>query len=242
MHKTAFGSKMLLLLAAYFFVACQVGSTRSNKRSGGGPGNALEAASATEPATATQATDPAMSQDDPGTEENRVPAVVSASETLTWKRYRAFEHGLASGLSLSKDELCTELGRSSCINQAHLAVLGGNEPYVQAQYERLQGPSALTPIAVERIVLAACERRRILDRELGEQAVVFKDWGVSGSAVSSQKIKALATELYRRLLARDPMEEELTSLENILQVVQAPEKVALSICFAIGSQAENVFL
>lgn len=166
----------------------------------------------------------------------------AAAEFLTWKRYRAFESGLMSGLELGKDEVCSELGRGSCIDQVHLAVLGGNEPYVSAQYERAQAPTILTSIAVERVVLAACERRLALDEGLGSSAVVFKYWSASDAAVPEDKVREQTKELYRRLLARDATSEELAASVDILKIVTTPEKLALSLCLVVGTQVENVFL
>jgi hypothetical protein len=166
----------------------------------------------------------------------------AAAEFLTWKRYRAFEHGLMSGLELGKDEVCSELGRGSCVDQVHLAVLGGNEPYVSAQYERAQAPTILTSIAVERVVLAACERRLALDKGLGTGAVVFKYWSAADAAVPEDKVKAQTKELYRRLLAREATGEELAASVDILKIVTTPEKLALSLCLVVGTQVENVFL
>lgn len=166
----------------------------------------------------------------------------AAAEFLTWKRYRAFENGLMSGLELGKDEVCSEIGRGSCVDQVHLAVLGGNEPYVSAQYERAQAPTILTSIAVERVVLAACERRLALDKGLGTGAVVFKYWSASDAAVPEDKVKAQTKELYRRLLAREATGEELAASVDILKIVTTPEKLALSLCLVVGTQVENVFL
>lgn len=163
-------------------------------------------------------------------------------ETLVWKRYRAFENALASGLALSKEQVCKELGQSSCIDTIHLTVLGGNEPYVNAQYERAAAPSILTSVAIERVVLAACDQRLKLDRDAGSAAVVFKHWSMSSATISPTQVEAQTRDLYRRLLARDPESDELAASRDILDLKLSPEKTALGLCFAIASQAENVFL
>lgn len=245
MHISTFKSRLLFFFMLAFATACHFSSGPSNLRSDTRRGNAPKAVDDVETESDIDESEASYTETSESSEQNnsdRIPNLKKSSETLTWKRYRAFEHGLASALNLPANELCTELGRSSCINEAHLSVLGGNEPYVNTQYERLQAPSALTPIAVERIVLAACERRRILDRDLGEKAIIFRGWTTSTTTVSASQIKALGEDLYRRFLARDPTEAEIQGLDKIRELVQVPEKIALSVCFVIGSQTENVFL
>lgn len=163
-------------------------------------------------------------------------------ETLTWKRYRPFEHALLSGLSLQKSEVCMELGQSSCIDEVHLTVLGGNEPYENAQYDRAEAPTILTSVAVERVVLAACDKRLTLDKGLASNAVVFKHWPLTKAKVSEAQFKKQTQELYRRLLARDATDAELGVAAELRGMISAPDKLALSLCFMVGSQAESVFL
>ena len=168
--------------------------------------------------------------------------LAQGSETLIWKRYRPFEHALMSGLALSKTEVCMELGKRSCIDEIHLTVMGGNEPYQNAQYERAQSPTILTSVAVERVVLAACEQRLSKDKSLGSQAAVFNQFPISDQKVSKKKIRAQARNLYNRLLARDPNDDEIDVIFELLDMNMSAEKIALSMCFVIGTQAENLFL
>jgi hypothetical protein len=165
-----------------------------------------------------------------------------APETIVWKRYRAFEDGLSQGLQVDKARLCLELGQHSCIDKVHLTVLGGNEPYTMGQYEAARSPTILTGIAVDRIVLAACEARLTLDQGLGAGAVVFKSFPLNAAEVSPEQARNLAASLYQRLLARDATAEELTIAQDILKITQGGSKVALAMCYAVGSQIENIFL
>jgi hypothetical protein len=165
-----------------------------------------------------------------------------AGLNLVWKRYRALEDGLMKGLGLPKNQVCTELGVHSCIDTIHLTVLGGNEPYVSGQYERVHSPTVLTAVAVDRVVLSACGRRLEMDRTAGTSAVIFKHFPLSGGAPNADQVKAQATELYRRLLARDPEANELQMITSFAGSAGSPDKLALSLCFAIGSNAENIFL
>lgn len=163
-------------------------------------------------------------------------------ETLVWKRYRAFESGLMDGLQLPKADVCVEGGQFSCIETVHLTVLGGNEPYQNAQYERAATPTALTPIAVERVILSACGKRLGLDKGLGASAVVFKHFALSGAMPGPEQIKKQTAELFQRLLARDATEAETGIAQSMTQTMLTPEKLALGLCFVVGSSSENVFL
>ena len=169
-------------------------------------------------------------------------ALTSSPEMIVWKRYRALEAGLMDGLQLAKADVCVEAGRFSCIDQVHLTVLGGNEPYQNAQYERAQTPSALTPIAFERIILSSCGKRLSLDKGLGNAAVVFKHFPLSGAMPALDQVRKQSNELYQRFLARDATEEELGLAFGITKSMSSAEKIALGLCFVIGSSAENIFL
>jgi hypothetical protein len=163
-------------------------------------------------------------------------------ETLVWKRYRAFEDGMSQGLQVDKNRLCLELGQHSCIDKVHLTVLGGNEPYTMGQYEAARSPTILTGIAVDRIVLAACETRLNLDKGLGAGAIVFKSFPLSASDVTPEQVRNQTASLYQRLLARDATAEELNTAQDILKITKTGDKVAMALCFAVGSQIENIFL
>lgn len=176
---------------------------------------------------------------------NSIPGTMGSPQAglnLVWKRYRALESGLSDGLELKREETCVELGKHKCVDEIHLAILGGNEPFELAQYERAQAPSVLTAVAVDRIVLMACSNRLELDRAAGKDAKVFKHFPLSGGAPDGMQVQMQATELYQRLLARDPEAAELQAIATFAGKQKAPDKLALSICFAIGSSIENIFL
>jgi hypothetical protein len=175
-------------------------------------------------------------------QENSTLSLNLTPETLLWKRYRAFEDGLIQGLQVDKSRLCLELGQHSCIDKVHLTVLGGNEPYTMGQYEAARSPTILTGVAVDRIVLAACGTRISLDQGLGAGAVVFKSFSLTASEVTAEQTRNQTATLYQRLLARDATSEELNIAQDVLKIAKNPEKVALALCFAVGSQIENIFL
>ncbi|RYZ57400.1 MAG: hypothetical protein EOP07_09985 [Proteobacteria bacterium] len=178
----------------------------------------------------------------PAANETGDMATPAPGTDLVWKRYRAFENGLVKGLALDKKDFCSELGKESCIDKVHLTVLGGNEPYESGQYERAQTPTALTAVAVDRIVLTACSKRLELDRQAAAAAVVFKHFPLSGAAPDAKALEAQTTELYRRLLARNPEANEIAAVEAIRAQNLTADKLALMLCFAIGTSAENILL
>ena len=163
-------------------------------------------------------------------------------ENLVWKRYRAFETTMMQALELPKNRVCNELGQFSCIDVVHLTLLGGNEPFVNGQHERAERPTVLTPVAVERVVLASCTERLNLDKSNAGQKVVFKQIDLAATTVTAEQAKGQATEFYQRFYGRDPTTEELNRASEILKLSLTPEKVALGLCFTIGTTVENVFL
>ena len=177
-----------------------------------------------------------------GIDPEKAEEMVRAS-ALIWKRYRAFEQGLMAGLELGKDQLCMEAGQYSCVDKVHLTALGGNEPFDNAQHERPERPSVLTPVAVERILLAACSERARLDQQAGPSAArVFKHFDLNGAAATAEQIKPQVTELYQRLLARDPSDAELSMAATAADKFSSAANLAIGLCFAVGTSAENIFL
>lgn len=162
------------------------------------------------------------------------------SSTIVWKRYRAFESGVTGALGLTVDQMCVEVGEHSCIDKVHLTVLGGNEPLENGQYERADAPSVLTAFAVDRVILSACKQRLDMDKAGSPQ--VFKHFPLTGGSANEDQLKGQATELYQRFLARDPSAEELDVVAKFVAEAGSGEQAALSLCFAIGTHSENIFL
>lgn len=170
----------------------------------------------------------------------------STRNHLTWKRQHTVEQDLVRALDLTSDEICTELGRFPCIGQAHLVVLGGNDPIDRGMYEPLDRPIVTTPLAVDRVVLSACGARVEMDRS-GEPRV-FRDLDFSGAAPApdSEEFRATVTTIYRRFLARDPVEAEVEALAD-LSVATDDDPLdaadfARAVCLAVGTTTEFLFL
>lgn len=180
-----------------------------------------------------------------------VQVTPSTRNDLLWKRYRAFEQGLGEALNLAPNQICEELGRYDCIEQVHLVALGGNDPFLQGMHEPLPSPTATTPVAVERLILSACDNAVDVDATRGVP-LVFLDLNLATDAPPldlSDQAQSLAvddtiTSLYRRLLARDPLPAERAVVRRLVEDdpdPMLPRELALLACYVIGTTAENVF-
>jgi hypothetical protein len=110
-------------------------------------------------------------------------------------------------------------------------------------------PLATTPFAIDRIVLSACSERVRRDREAGPaDARVFSQFALDGDAPAPDDAAAaqLVTALYRRLLARDPVEHEVPLLAALAanpddgRPIAAADFAAIA-CYAIGTTTEFLF-
>ena len=185
------------------------------------------------------ASTPAAQDQKPG-EASPEEKAKMANSTLVWKRYRALESGVAAALALPKEQLCVEAGTHSCIDKVHLTILGGNDPIDNGQYERSDNPSVLAALAVDRFITSACSQRITLDK--GGNVQVFKHFPLNAGSINAEQAKAQATELYQRFLARDPAPQELEVIAGFAAGAGNAEQAAMALCYAIGTQAENIFL
>lgn len=176
----------------------------------------------------------------PGQQATEEEKAFMAESTLVWKRYRALENGIAAALDLPKEQVCMEVGQYSCVDKVHLSVLGGNDPYDQGQYERPEAPSIITALAVDRIILTSCNSK--IQQEKASTPVVFKFIPLTSPNVNAVQLESQAVELYRRFLARDPSDQEKAAIAKFAQDAGSAEEAALALCYAIGTQAENIFL
>ncbi|MEM9456618.1 MAG: hypothetical protein AAGF11_20740 [Myxococcota bacterium] len=181
---------------------------------------------------------------DRGTEPEPT-AAVSTRNHLVWKRYHAVEQDLSRALELAPDELCTELGRFRCVDEVHLAGLGGHDPFRQGLYEPLSDPLATTSLALERVALSACGTRVERDRT---DPVVFTALALDepAPAADSEAFTKTAQTLYRRLLSRDPEDSEQQALADLLvddegERLSSAEFAHLA-CFAVATTTEFSFI
>ncbi len=169
-------------------------------------------------------------------------------EPLHWKRVHALESDLAAALALDPTEVCAEVDRFRC-SDIHVVPLGGNDPFANAQYVPVARPMATTPMAVDRMVLISCQNR--VDRDGTGAPEVFTDLVPSdtpadlGDAATRDAFDAQLATLYRRLLTRDPTEDELSTLHDLaVDDAGAPvtrRELDVLSCYAIGTTTEFLF-
>lgn len=160
-----------------------------------------------------------------------VPEVVlpSAKADLRMKRWRQLSLDLQGALELTPDQICKEMGLYDCMT-LHTVPLGGLS-VENGLFQASQELTVTTSLAVERVVLNACATRLDLDLQLEEPVVFFLD-----------PHEAQVTELYQRLLARDPAEEEAQVLLDfhgpVLEEGGDTASWALLSCFMVGTSTE----
>lgn len=181
------------------------------------------------------------------------PTNVSPSRrnNLRFKGPERVSLDFATALSLPEDQLCNELGQYPCTRSVHNVTLGGVDPYDNSIYEPLSPNGVTTPIAIERVALAACGRRVTLDVTTPDTAVIFK--GISldaqGHLVDRQgeAVQAAIISLYQRVLLRDPARQEVDALVKLSTDIEASSSTQpgqdwmKAACFVVLSSTESVF-
>lgn len=184
---------------------------------------------------------------DPGPLPPLTKVAESVRSNLQWKRADILEADLRRALELSKEELCQEFDLQDCVSDVHLVALGGNDPFDQGLWVPAQEPLGTTSIAIDRVVLKACDRRVDLDEMArpGDRVLSLADYAGPAPAPSSGDVRSLVTQLYRRLLGRDPVAPELDILAQLARDTDGEPvsgaTFARSACYAIGTTAEFVF-
>ncbi|MFY0580898.1 hypothetical protein ACN28S_47610 [Cystobacter fuscus] len=112
--------------------------------------------------SACPAPTPAPSEPDAGTPPSGAVAP-SSRDNLRFKNPEQLTAHFAAALSLPPEQVCNELGLYPCTTYVHSVALGGVEPYGVGLYEPLTSTGVTTPIAIDRVALAACVQRVSLD-------------------------------------------------------------------------------
>jgi hypothetical protein len=180
----------------------------------------------------------------PGFDAGPLPDfAISTRGRLVWKRYRALEQDLVKALEVDAATMCNELGQFSCVDLVHLVPLGGNDPIGKGQYVPAAAPQVTTPIAVERVVMAACGRR--VDDDAAATPAVFTSLDLTADSVTEAEADATADVLYDRLLMRDPLETERDALRELRTDDDGADVSARDFakmaCLAVGTTTEFLF-
>ncbi len=176
------------------------------------------------------------------------PPPISAKANVKLKTKDRLIADVAKALALKPGELCRELGRYDCAD-VHGIALGGVDAYGAGIYEPLKSSAVTTPIAVDRLVLSACQLRAHRDFADLDNAVLFGDLVLSGAALSDVdhgSVGAVIAELYHRFHLREPKDTEVAHLRQLYSDIAAQSQTpaqdwaALS-CYAVGTMMESVF-
>ncbi|MEM1349111.1 MAG: hypothetical protein AAGI01_11180 [Myxococcota bacterium] len=189
------------------------------------------------------------SGDDPVKLEPPVePEAVVAPSTKGRVKFKGPErwgNQLARGLGLQRDELCKELSNFDCLEDAHRIALGGVEPYRLIINEPLPIPPVTAPIAADRVALSACSARAERDLANPTNALIY-DALPEGAAPDEQALHAMGRKLYRRLLSRDPQDDELEELVAFWALIaddttDHARDWATMTCYAVATSVESLF-
>jgi hypothetical protein len=174
--------------------------------------------------------------------ESVTPAELGASRrpNLQWKRSTVLEADLSRALELAPEELCIEFGTSPCLRQVHTVALGGHDPFESGMLEPASDPLVTTPTVVDRVTLSACGKAAERDLADAASAKVFTALAADPAALAET-----ADVLYRRLLARDPTDDERALLGELARNADGEDVPALEFaktaCFVVASSAEFLF-
>ena len=177
------------------------------------------------------------------------PIKSSAKSNLRFKRQQRLANDMAQALGLEPSAVCDELGVADCF-EVHRIPMGGVAPYIEGIFVPLDNTTVTTPLAVERIALAGCEKR--VDADLtGSDPQIFKDVlvGPLGNLADPQgeAVRNAIDTLYKRAVLRPASEAEIAHLVAFHQEVvdTGDERSARSwmilSCYAVLTSMEALF-
>jgi hypothetical protein len=175
----------------------------------------------------------------------------SSRNNLRFKNPEQLTAHFAAALSLPPEQVCNELGLYPCTTYVHSVALGGVEPYGVGLYEPLTSTGVTTPIAIDRVALAACVQRVSLDLATPGETSVFKGLELDAQGRLANRegapVRDAITSLYQRVLLRDPTETEVGALSRLATEIESKGTQTpgrdwmIASCFAVLSSAESVF-
>lgn len=172
------------------------------------------------------------------------PSVRGDLRAKTWRQLSA---DLEVALDLAPDEVCRELGVTPC-TEVHQVRLGGVD-WTRSLYSPLERHSLTRAAVLDRMALAGCARRAALDAEAAPDARVIAGAldpraPIATGGGEDATADAIHT-LYRRLLARDPVDAEVAVLLDLRAdpaLVGSTNEAWLTLaCMAVATTTEGVF-
>ena len=155
---------------------------------------------------------------------------------------------LSDGLQIPRDEICRELAKFDCANDAFRIVLGGVEPYDVRVLEPLDHASLAGPIAFDRVALHVCTSRVTKDIAEPAKALIYKPAASKGAATRAW-MDTTTVALYDRLLQRPATAAEKSEMADFYKTVSNGRTDNAAIqkdwtvlsCFAVASSLESAF-
>lgn len=198
------------------------------------------------------AADGGVNNSNPDSGVEQPPAFAKSERAnLRFKRNIRLRNDVAQALNLSPQDVCSELGQYSCTDFVHTVSLGGVEPYTLGLNEAFDNSTVTTPIATERVVLFACERRATADLGGGDAQVIFRDLEIGADGrladVGAEAVAASIDTLYKRALLRAPTSAEVSHLRQLYRDIEADGQAqpardwAILSCFSVLSSMESLF-
>ncbi|MCA9554232.1 MAG: hypothetical protein KC933_29625 [Myxococcales bacterium] len=178
------------------------------------------------------------------------PAFAKSSKAvLRFKRTTRLRNDISQVLGIPEGEICNELGQYSCTDYVHTISLGGVEAYTLGINEPTADTTVTTPIATERVVLSACERRARDDMAAPDGALIFKGLVVTDGKldVGSAEVAQSIDTLYKRALLRAPTSAEVSHLTQLYRDIEADQQPnpardwAILTCFSVLTSMESLF-
>src|SRR4029079_18876926 len=125
---------------------------------------------------------------------------------------------LKQALTLDDSTVCSELGLAgTCFNLIHQVPLGGNEPVKSGLYRPISEPGVTTSLSMDRVILSACGIRADAESVNAVPKILWKTIAFDAPSLSpyDAAVATDVTELYHRLLARDPTSQELALVASL---------------------------
>ena len=244
----------LTLLAVLVAAGCRNNGSSSGDDetddggTGGGPGSVSETTptdSGEEEGDGTTAGDDDSGSSDTG--EPPPPLPTSPKANVRFKGPQRLAADLAQALELPLSDMCLELGDMHCTDDVHRVTLGGAEPYNLGINKPAQFTTVTAPIAVDRVVLAACARR--VDEDFSGTPRIF-DVPRSGGALADpggDEVADAIDRIYTGGLLRHAADTEVAHLRALYDDVEATgtstpaRDWAVAACFATLTTLEFLF-
>ena len=161
----------------------------------------------------------------------------STRADLKLKRWRQISLDLQGALELRDDQICNEAGLYDCAT-LNVVTLGGVSSD-NGVFEPLE-PGATAGLAIERMVLQACWNR--FQEDLEGSAAVYRYVAHDATQLTEGEGEAWIEAIYRRMLSRDPLADEVAVLLDLHESVVATGgdngDWEVLTCFALGTSTE----